>query len=382
MADQLFFSRDTKVFIKRTGGTPDPVYFEIPILSDYSFSQSTNTTEITLNEATDSLGNSRRARQMFNDSYAPAEWSFSTYVRPFVSAGGATRAVTQVNGEGITDASANHHAVEETLWDSFVSNGVEGSGITADGTDMDVDFSNSNKTTVGTFELYFVLNAADATNRQVYRISQACVNEVTIDFDIDGIAMLNWSGYGSIIVDDGNTVPWTQGTDVINEGIATTSNYIRNKLTTLVIGAETTGNELVSTYNVVLTGGSITLSNNLTYLTPETIGAVNQPLGHVTGTRSVSGNFTAYLDHDTAGTADLFEDIITSTSMVTSDFDLTFNIGGVTASTPRLQFNCAQAHLEIPNHNIDDTIGLSVNFHALPSAIDGTDEIAVKYIGA
>ena len=62
------------------------------------------------------------------------------------------------------------------------------------------------------------------------------------------------------------------------------------------------------TYNVTLTGGNITIENNLTYLTPETLGSVNLPLGHVMGTRSVSGNFTCYLNDTANGSFDLFED--------------------------------------------------------------------------
>jgi hypothetical protein len=82
MADNLFFSRDSKVFIKKGSHI-----WEMPVLDGFSFSQATNTSEITLNEMTDTAGNSRRGRQMFTDSYAPAEWSFSTYARPFASTG-------------------------------------------------------------------------------------------------------------------------------------------------------------------------------------------------------------------------------------------------------------------------------------------------------
>ena len=86
------FSRDTKVFMKfhaSADGTDDALY-EIPVLDGYSFSQATNSSEITLNEAADSSGNSKRGRAMFNDSFAPAEWSFSTYMRPTTSAAADT----------------------------------------------------------------------------------------------------------------------------------------------------------------------------------------------------------------------------------------------------------------------------------------------------
>ena len=96
MADNLFFSRDTRVIVSdaASGGSS---YWEIPVLDGFSFSQATNTSEITLNEMAAASGNaSRRGRRMFNDSYAPAEWSFSTYARPFVAAPAAVAVISPV----------------------------------------------------------------------------------------------------------------------------------------------------------------------------------------------------------------------------------------------------------------------------------------------
>ena len=42
-----------------------------------------------MSEAANSTGGSKRGRAMFTDSFAPAEWSFSTYMRPFKSGGAA-----------------------------------------------------------------------------------------------------------------------------------------------------------------------------------------------------------------------------------------------------------------------------------------------------
>ena len=90
MATKLYFSRDTKVIahIPQSSAGTKSMYYDIPVLDGYSFSQATNTSEITLNEAQSTSGVSRRGRAMFNDSYAPVEWSFSTYMMPFTSAGG------------------------------------------------------------------------------------------------------------------------------------------------------------------------------------------------------------------------------------------------------------------------------------------------------
>ena len=387
MTDTLYFSRDTKVFLE-----VDSKIWEIPVLDGFSFSQATNASEITLNEMSDGSGVSRRGRQMFNDSYAPAEWSFSTYVRPFVSGGNA-----DLNH---ADSSALTHAVEEALWAMMVGDAdyqhpVEATGaVTGEAasftgftfgnaaTGTTIAFTNSNKTTLGTGKLYFVLGAGK-NNPNVYTIENCCVNEANIEFDIDGIATINWSGMGTIIDEDGNTAP----TADITEGVSTTSNFIRNRLTsltltddenTLLASGQTSGG---GTYDITLTGGSITISNNMTFLTPETLGVVNQPLGHVTGTRSISGSFTCYLNNATDSSADLFERLIEDRDTITNNFNLVFNIGGTTANTPRLQLTCAQAHLEVPSHSIEDVISVETNFHALPSTIDGTDELSIKYFG-
>ena len=509
--------------------------WEIPVLDGFSVSQGTNTSEITLNEASDTSGNSLRGRQMFTDSYAPAEWSFSTYARPFIASGTVAA--------GGADNSARHHAVEEVLWALMTGNAgyiapVEGSTNTSwseglhntlsspNNDQQFIDFVDTNKTDLGTCQIYFNLGESsteskvlalpthsdsnkittgdtvvggttvtilsmgttsqgllrtlfdesdgsvtyvvgqkvtsgagnrtvpagntvlalsagasnarlflpnvtgievgdiisfshsgttrtvleiDPTNdgglddfqfvqmnaalvvpdetvvtfsrRITYKVEECCVNEASIDFDIDGIATINWSGLGKLITEA------VTPTATVYEGTTSTSNMIRNRLTSMTLQSadHTTfpgDGDADGTYNLVLTGGNVTISNNMTYLTPETTGIVNQPLEHVTGTRSVSGSFTTYLDKTVGGSADLFEDIIEATTSVTNSFDTTFQIGGSSATAPNLKLTMANCHLEVPTHSLDDVIGLEVNFHALPSTVSGTDELTVAYKGA
>lgn len=364
MADVLYFSRDTKVFIE-LGST----VWEIPVLDGFSFSQGTNTSEVTLSEMTAADGTSRRARQMFTDSYAPAEWSFSTYVRPF-----------KASGAGNADDTANNiHAVEEALWNLLVANGeyepidqTFDEGLTSSSTALDIDFVDSNKSVLGTCNIYFVMAGKCGATVQdtIYKVSGCCVNEASIDFDIDGIASISWSGFGSIISEA------VEPTVNVNEGVTDTDNFIRNRITNLAL----VGVSPAVTYDVVLTGGNITISNNMTFLTPETLGQVNQPLGHITGTRAISGNFMAYLNSGTNSTADLFENLIEDTGSITNSYSLIFNIGGSAANTPRLQFTLPTCHLEVPSHSIEDVISVETNFTALPDCIDATNELSIKYL--
>jgi hypothetical protein len=373
MADTFYFSRDTKVHLTDS----QDVVYNIPVLDGFSFSQATNTTEVTLNEMATAAGVSRRARQMFTDSYAPAEWSFSTYIRPFTSAGGGT---------GGEHGSAFSHVVEEALWNALAGSaavGQSGAGFSApDANGADLVFTNSNKTTLDTFDLHFEMGSGK-TQPTIYKIEGCVVNEVSIDFDIDGIATANWSGFGQIIT-EASSMP----TATIYEGTAAgnTANFIRNRLTDLTVEATADG-EIQTSYDLTLTGGNITIGNNITFLTPETLGIVNQPLGHVTGTRNVSGNFTCYLNSPTGGgdsSADLFEDIIESTSVITNDFNLVFVVGGTishTAGGPSFKVTLPTCHLEVPTHSIDDIVSLETTFHALPTSVDGTDEATFEFKG-
>ncbi len=465
-ANNLFFSRDTKLYIELidTAGAAqtDGSVWEIPILDGYSFSQSTNTSEITLSEAASSTGASRRGRKVFTDNFAPAEFSFSTYVRPIKSlasanAGAGSWETTAVN-------SVSHHAVEEVLWALFTGDSTFTKSVTttaaawsdsiANGTtNMVVDFSASNKSQLGRSNLYFVMggdqsivsttldSAANAAQKvvsvtsttgikrgdymrfvgddvstntgdnvvfevdtidsgagtvtlknnipntiangtavtfssaQVYKLPGSVLNEVSVDFDLEGIATLNWSGMADIIEE-----VFSAPAATIYEGITSTNNFIRNKISTLALTSSATAVPASHTYDITLTGGNITMTNNITFLTPEEIGTVNKPIGHVTGTRSITGSFTCYLNTAASGSADLFQDIMSATTVVTHDYSATLNMGGTTG--PCVAFTMPQAHVSLPAINIEDVVSVEVTFDALPSSIPNTDEITITYKGA
>ena len=222
---------------------------------------------------------------------------------------------------------------------------------------------------------------------KIYRIKDCSVNEASIDFDLDGIATVNWSGMGKIVTEEaelnmhasattlGDSSTFTAAATLISEGVTNTTGFIRNRLSDLTISPNDSTLNGGADYVLTLTGGNITMSNNLTYLTPETLGLVNQPLGHVTGTRTIGGNLTCYLDNDSNASAELFEDLIEATTDIQNSVSLAFDIGA--SGTPHLLLTMATCHLEVPTHSIDDVISLETNFLALTSTIGGTNEITV-----
>lgn len=397
--DTLYFSRDSKMYIEIGSNV-----WEIPVLDGFSFSQANNSTEVTLSEMEDTAGTSKRGRKVFNDSLAPVEWSFSTYARPFLSEGSNTA------GNAEKDGTDKHHAVEEILWalmagpatytapgssQTTVLSGLTfsttaapdtaaGTGLTA------LSFSGSNKATLGTCNIYFSLDDG-GSDPVVYKLDEAVVNEASVDFDVDGIATIAWSGFGKTLTES------SKPTRTVFEAIGASNNFIRNRLTQLAITANDTTTFPGSgsgVYTLTLTGGNITISNNISFLTPETLGTVNLPIGHVTGARSVSGSFNCYLGLDsgtnTGTSTDFFNDLTSTAarSKIVNSFNLTFKLGGVgdanafTADPgPRYQFNFPTAHFEIPAHSVEDVISIETTFQALPSTIGNTDEVTVKFAG-
>lgn len=389
MANTLNFSRQTKVFIEMMDpdnpGTTQAIW-EIPVLDGFSFAQATNTSEITLNEMSKVVSNvetSRRARQLFTDSLAPAEWSFSTYVRP--NSDGCVEEVLWANFIALNDYDTTTYPTNS--WKSGVTKN-SGSNTT------EFSFSDSNVVRLGTFNIYFVLGGCsvaptengtsgwdyDFSSNTVYKLSTAVSNAVSIDFEIDGIATLNWSGFAQTITEEDNWQP----TQVIQDNIDSTSNFIRNRLTTITLepGGSFDSTLTASSYNLTLTGGTISFENNISYLTPEELCKVNIPLEHVTGTRSISGNFTCYLDASDDGSEELFEDLATNQNnldLIRNSFDLVFKVGG--SSAPNMIIELPQAHLEVPAHSIEDVISVDVSFHGLPSDVDQADEATITYTG-
>jgi hypothetical protein len=410
-------------------------------------------------EATD--GTSRRGRRAFNDSLAPVDFSFSTYIRPFTAASGTAA--------GTANADAHVHAVEEALWALFGGPAAYATDLFTDqtapaGVVNTISFDQSNKSTLGPTagaNLYFELGD---NHKICYKLSKVAINEASIDFDIDGVAQINWSGFASDIEDitkivtvngamtntaalviDGGTLvaadderrihgtgmdadvtieAFTNGTSAtlssaqtlgddvilhllgpeatIYEGIAQTNNFIRNRLTKVIVVPNTDPElALEAAYTLTLTGGNITLSNNITYLTPEELGTVNIPIGHVTGGRAFGGSMTCYLTEttdDVISSRDFFQDLtsIAQRSAVSNDFKLEFLVGGGTIVDPTLAAAvCSDAnladtalailfsncHVSIPTHSIEDVITLETTFMALPSTIGGADEVSMRYKG-
>jgi hypothetical protein len=255
-------------------------------------------------------------------------------------------------------------------------------------------FVGSNKNQLQKFALIFQVDNA------VYVIDNCALNQAVIDFGLDAISMIAWSGFGtSVRKSTSLVVNSATGTVDLLTAAATAydinANYITNKLssTTVIsdIGGGAGGNS-GKAYTVPLTGGSITINNNITYVTPSNLGVVNTPIGYFTGTRSITGTLNAYLKTGTTGdTGDLLSDILlTSSSAPETKFKLQVEVGG-SINAIRVELDIPGASLTVPTIDIADVVSTSINFTAQGSSstlsentyeITATNDMIVRYYSA
>lgn len=151
-------------------------------------------------------------------------------------------------------------------------------------------------------------------------------------------------------------------------------------ITVATIVAATAGTSTSRTYTIPITGGNITINNNITYLTPEELGIVNRSIGHFTGTRMTSGSLTAYLRSGSATDASqLQKDLLAAADDDNTSLALSISVGGAIANSPKIVFAMPTAHLAIPTIDTQDVISTSIDFAAIPSDLDQTNDLTVTY---
>jgi hypothetical protein len=393
------------------GNEVDANTFRVGVLDGYSFSQGSDSSDVTISEAGAAPN---RGSKRFNDSLPPAEWSFGTYVRPFV------------HGSASFRTALDHDCVENILWAALSGTALPGDAA-ADGRGVVVGttaqngsqctFTKSDVHELMKLSIYFALE------NTTYRLNEAQINQAEVDFSIDGIATITWSGNATTIdqvseaIEDPSkfiiqgvteATPTSANTDTQVETfnfVDTTgpsdADYLRNKLSTLYLDADVQGGGAASnglddkTYDINITGGSLTFANNVTYVTPETIGIVDKPIGSFTGARLISGSITMYLDTKSNGSNQLLTDMANATDLVNNVFDMRLYMGVAGAvgsdndamgsddfTAPGVEFNMPRAQLSIPTIEVADLISTTVEFAAHGTDLLTGDEITVKYLGA
>lgn len=396
--------------------------FEVQVLDGLSFSQNTAAETVTVSEAGTAP---MRGQRSFNTTLEPVDWSFSTYLRPAWFDGTADTPDSLTSGDKVT-------AEEDCLWKLFASHsqGTFDTGAVAVGSTPATAWNEITSNGTSTPYAWWNLNQSDKNqlfpfgliivfDNVTFLIHNCAIESVSVDFGIDAIATAAWSGKGAMlermttsITFTTDTTPPTSATPgvgafALNAQLSGTtlqfrkkytgSRYIANKLSQLSLKNYTGVFDQGSTeytYIIPITGGNITLANNLTYLTPATVGVVNQPFAYFTGTRTVTGNVTAYLrvgDGSATGsrTAELISNF--ATQMVKDDenmFNLELGLGGSTAAgiENKVVFKCPRTMLQVPSISTDQVVSTTINF--MPQSyssttstysLDSANEVNITY---
>jgi hypothetical protein len=506
---------------------------EIPILASYSFSQASETQEITVSEAGD---DPVRGQRIFNTAINPGEFSFTSYVRNMQV---YKDDENNTNADVVTSTvfagfEGMHILADMPLWLAAVSDKateatntpisahtstvIQAGSTTSTTTRAParVAANNyrivpgfSNKNQLGKLDFFLVIDNV------VYRLGKSAINTIELDFSIDGIAMVTYTGFcetvkdvsedfktltiGNIFTSAFTTVnkPFNNINGValpsVSSGTATVDpKLIINKLSTVLIvrNTETTprtfkytntaGIKLTDTvnqplaiafdtnkfitsktgssitvkeaidqvntnmalellpwylslsddgktfylentslnisnpkdldnttltaptmditinglifdititpiastgtsteYKLALTGGSITISNNITYLTPEELARVNKPLDHFTGTRTISGSFTAYLRSGRKQSSSLLKGMVEGTTYTEEKFGVILTMGGDFNTANTLSVIMPRCHLSIPTINVDDVISTEITMTGLGTKLDANNEFII-----
>lgn len=322
---------------------------EILVQDDISFSQDSNVTDITVNEAGP---RPTRGSKRFNDSLNPAEWSFSTYILSYL------------------DATDNIVKLPDVfLWQGLCSgsplNYAGTDAVHSNETNLMVNFKDNAYHELMMVQFYILMD-------NIWYVIKDCqIGQAEINVDIEDIGLVAWSGNGTQI-EQLDAAPF----DVTALGMTDElyhqlqSSYLKNKLTILKLKDMETD----KAYDIPITGGTLTINNNVTYLTPNTLSRVDVPIGSFTGSFEVTGSLSAYMNDKVLGSAELYQDLLATLKSV-NKFELSIVLGGeYDTARPAAILTAKQAHMNIPSIETDDVLGTTVEFKAIPTELDAGDE--------
>ncbi len=454
---------------------------ELQVLDGFSFKQGTQTANIQLKEA----GNSPvRGQRTFNTALDPVDFSFSTYIRPYIT-GGVVSAEEQVlwnalmsadnidtTGLALTTVAAyTRTGVSDTVtftctafsmtsaglavgdvitpvglgasgggtvaqeWNSparitaiagtmaactgltityltapnaaastapspapttlnlrkgaWTSNAANANAIAVAAYGQ-ATFGGSNKNQLQKFGLIFSVDG------NLYAVDNCALDQAVIDFGLDAIAMVAWTGKGAALrllpstaTISGSPATFAGSGNATGTSAATNTvaPYITNKLSTmqLIDGIQGTG----TAYTIAITGGSMTIANGIQYITPANLGVVNTAIGYFTGTRSITGTVNAYLKTGSANTAQILSDILTANAAETK-FRVQIEVGGLSKAV-RVELDMDGCMLQVPTVETADIMSTTIGFTAQATDslvanssydLGNTNELTIRYFSA
>lgn len=408
MTGQLQLQRDTEIFLSTknlAGGdafsslTPANTW-KLEILAGYAASQAAGTQDI---NSMESGLNPDRSSRRFNINVQPVDWNFQTYLRPtgIENVGNVAGGTVTGNVKPVADwmmwqallsnTTPANGAAEQSAWQTGGKFDIVERAATANVATHTSNFGSAQEN-----HLYVKMDNV------IYQIANAAVESAEVSGAIDGIAMTTWTGKGTNLIEltgatrnaavsvfggylnTGASVtanansyaatavaayhPWA----VANVfGTQTVASFIKNRLGTVTL-THTTEAGSATGYTFPITAMSVSVKNNLSYLTPEEMTKLNQPIGQFSGAREITGSVSAYLRADTGGTAQFLRNIAADTRPTFAQTaNANIRIGGNAA--PYVAFYMPAVQFQIPVHNIQDIISVNIDFKAQePITNEGT----------
>jgi hypothetical protein len=405
---QLNLQRDSEVFFSTknlAGGdafttlTPANTW-KIEVLAGYATSQAAGTQDISANE---SGLNPDRSSRRFNINVQPVDWNFQAYLRPT----GVERFANIASGHQTGNVKP---VADWFLWQALLSNTTPANGGSEQSAWQDTGYFDTIERTASANVATHTANFGVAQENHlyvkmdnvIYQVANAAVESAEVSGAIDGIATTTWTGKGTNLVEltgasrnaaisvfggvlnSGTSVsansnayamtavaayhPWATA-NVFNT--ITISSFIKNRLGTVLMAHQTEAGT-TTTYTFPITNMNISVKNNITYLTPEELSKLNQPIGQFSGAREITGMVSAYLRADSGGTAQFLRNIAADTRPNFSQYaNANLRLGG--NSAPYVAFYMPAVQFQIPTTNIEDLITINMEFKAQESlAREGT----------
>ena len=379
--------------------------WKLEVLAGFALTSSSATQDIT---SLESGIDPDRSQQRFRTAVNPVDWNFQVYLRPT----GVQTGATENSTTAATNQSGNVKPLADWfMWQSLVSNTKVASGANAERSSWvtgaklqttNVAAGTGSHSTRSNFPTAVENHIYFKVDNVVYQVSNATVNQATVDAGIEEIATTTWTGFGTTlkeltgsprdvaitvfggIKNDGSTVTAASSTEngaktahyhsfaqMNVAGTVGTNAFIKNRLSSIEFHHKATAGGSDEKFTFPVTALSFDYNNNITYLSPEEISALNEPIGQFTGTRAVTGSATMYLRAGDLESSGFFRNISEDSrtaSAQTSNANLV--IGGFTA--PYVAFQLDAVEFDIPQLATEDVVSMSVSFLAQePTATKG-----------
>lgn len=176
MSDDFYLANELKVYLENNNGH----IWQIPVNTAPTFSQGSESITLTASNIPAIGGILNRFTKQKKTSLAPAEWSFTTHVRPY-TLDGVEHAVEDVLWELLSEGTATSYADYAQKIENSTERLKTGKNIVF-----------SNKEFTETFTLYFVFK-----NNTGFKVAGCRMNAASVSNELGSLSRVSWQGFGT-----------------------------------------------------------------------------------------------------------------------------------------------------------------------------------------